>query len=88
MRGNLFPTTVYLDEKTRTQVERIAVTTGKPKAAIVREALASGLKQYHVSPSTTAKGLLELATWAEKHHVTGPTDLSQNMDTYLWQDDE
>ena len=86
MRGNLFPTTVYLDEETRNHVHRLAVTTGKPKAAIVREALATGLNQYHVPPPNGAKALLELATWAEENNVTGPKDLSQNLDSYLWED--
>jgi hypothetical protein len=48
MRGQLFPTTVYLDEDIRRQVARLAVATGKPKAVIVREVLAAGLKTYEV----------------------------------------
>ena len=51
MRDTLFPTTVYLDEATRKHVNRLSVTTGKPKADILREALVTGLKTYKSPPS-------------------------------------
>ena len=56
------------------QVDRLAVTTGKPKAAIVREALATGLKNYKVTPSKSAQAALDLIAWAEKEQITGPKE--------------
>lgn len=88
MRGNLFPTTVYLDDETRKQIHRLALTTGKPKAKIVREALTTGLQTYKAPPSNSVKAALDLIAWAEKNYITGPKDLSQNIDTYLWDDYE
>lgn len=32
----------------------------------------------------SAQGLLALAKWAEKEHVKGPKDLSENHDNYIW----
>ena len=87
MRGNLFPTTVYLDQETRKQVERLSLTTGKPKAAIVREALTTGLKTYQPTPSKSVKALLDLAEWAEKEGITGKvTDASTNHNKYAWEE--
>ena len=68
MRGKLFPTTVYLDPETRNKVHRLAVTTGKAKAVIVREALTAGLKLYKTSSPKSANALLDLAIWAEENN--------------------
>ncbi len=87
MRGNLFPTTVYLDQETRKQIERLALTTGKPKAAIVREALTTGLKTYQAKPSKSAQAVLDLIEWAEKEGITAKvTDLSTNHNKYAWEE--
>jgi hypothetical protein len=48
------------------------------------EALTTGLKSYSIEPVNDAHVLQELAAYAEKHHSTGPKDLSQNIDKYLW----
>ncbi len=84
MRGNLFPTTVYLDDNTRKHIQRLALTTGKPKAEVVREALTTGLRNYKAPPSPSAQAVLDLIEWAEEQHFTGPKDLSTNHNTYAW----
>ncbi len=58
--------------------------TGKPKEAVLREVVETGLKSYHPIPTKGIKALIDLAAWAEENHVTGPKDLSTNHNTYAW----
>lgn len=88
MRGNLFPTTVYLDDETRKQIHRLALVTRKPKAAVVREVLQTGLKSYKTPVSNDAKNLLTLAQKARLllKDEKLPKDLSKRHNTYLWKE--
>lgn len=86
MRGNLIPTTVYLDRETKRKVDLLALTMKKPKAAIVREALGEGLKVYNPPHNNSAQALLELAEEV-RELLKGeklPSDLSENHDYYTW----
>jgi hypothetical protein len=80
MRGNLHPTTVYLDEHLRIQIDALSATTGKPKAALMRDMMREGLKTLHV-PQSSAQSLLSLVGIIP----TGsglPKDLSVKHDYY------
>jgi hypothetical protein len=84
MRGNLIPTTVYLDKATKREVDILAIISRKPKAVIMRDALSIGLKNCKSERQDSKKGLLELVILTRKLNVRGPKDLSKNMDKYLW----
>ena len=78
--------TLKMNEATRARIEHLARMTGKPKEAVLREVVETGLKSYHTLPTKGVKALVDLAEWAEKHHVTGPRDLSTNHNTYAWEE--
>jgi hypothetical protein len=73
-----------VDEEIRKQIDMLQRITGKPEKTLMREVVKTGLRSYPVLPAKSINALLELATWAEKNNVTGPADLSQNLDAYLW----
>ena len=76
--------TLTINEKTREQIYTLVRRTGKPKEAVLREVVETGLKSYHPIPTKGIKALIDLAAWAEENHVTGPKDLSTNHNTYAW----
>jgi len=78
--------TLTINEATREQIDTLVRTTGKPKEAVLREVVETGLKSYHTIPTKGVKALVDLAAWAEKHNVTGPTDLSTNHNKYAWEE--
>lgn len=83
MRGNLFPTTVYLDSEQRKQIQLLSLTTKKPKAEITRQLIDEGLKTFKVQRTDSAKALLDLAGLIP----TGsglPKDLSEKHNEYAW----
>jgi hypothetical protein len=61
MRGNLFPTTVYLGPGQRKQIQLLALMTKTPKAKITRQLIDEGLKTITVQRTDIAKALLDLA---------------------------
>ena len=82
MRGNLHPTTVYLDDHLRQQIDVLSATTGKPKAALMRDMMREGLKTLHV-PQSSARSLLSLVSIIPKGSGL-PQDLSAKHDHYTW----
>jgi hypothetical protein len=84
MRGNLIPTTVYLDKPTKRQVDILAAMSSKPKAEIIRDVLAIGLQHYK-APKNGARALLEFADKARTilKDERLPQDLSTNHDDYF-----
>jgi hypothetical protein len=73
-----------INEATREQIDTLARKTGKPKEAVLREVVETGLKSYRTVPTKGVKALLDLAEWAEKNNVTAPSDLSANHNKYAW----
>lgn len=86
MRGNLYPTTVYLDEYLKKQVTLLSLATGRPKAEVIRQALRKGVKTIEVKPSVSSKALLDLAQEVRKllKNEKLPKDLSEKHDKYTW----
>ncbi len=58
----------------------IVISNNQPQFAIVSLEM---LKAMQVN-SQSAQGLLALGKWAEKEHINGPKDLSENHDKYIW----
>jgi hypothetical protein len=83
MRGNLFPTTVYLDQEQRKQIQLLSLTTKKPKAEITRQLIDEGLKIIKVQRTGSAKALLDLAGLIPAGSGL-PNDLSQKHNEYAW----
>jgi len=73
-----------ITEGTREQLDNLAHITGKPKDTVLLEVVETGLKNYQTTPTKGVKALLDLAQWAEEHHITGPSDLSTNHNKYAW----
>jgi hypothetical protein len=85
MRGNLFPTTVYLDDNLRKQIDVLSITSGKPKAAIMRKLMSEGIKVLQVQHTSSAQSLLSLVGIIPKGSGL-PKDLSTNHDKYAWEE--
>jgi hypothetical protein len=58
----------------------------KPEAAVIRELLELGLDKKR--PLSAGEALLGLARLGEKFGTSGPTDLSDRHDDYLYGDKE
>ena len=77
-------TYIYYPEELDKEIERFAAATKKSKATIIREALEEGLLTIKKHKAGGAEALLKIAELGKRINATGPTDLSSNMDTYLW----
>jgi predicted DNA-binding protein len=81
------PIAITVDEKTKRQIDNLARTSGKPKEAVIREVVETGLKSYQTTPSKSAKAILDVIEWAEKKQIrSGVTDLSTNHNKYAWEE--
>lgn len=63
-----------------TNTPTIVISNNQPQFAIVSLDM---LKTMQTNLKG-AQGLLALAKWAEKEHIKGPKDLSENHDKYIW----
>ncbi len=67
-------TTLYLPDELRTSLKQIAIQTGRPEAAVIREALAAYVAQ-HARPRPRTIGMAvggtvnatEIEDWLEKN---------------------
>lgn len=79
--------TVTLDETTQKQLEHLVRRTGKPKEAVLREVVETGLKSYPNTPTKSAQAVLDLIAWAEKNQIKSTVhDLSTNHNKYAWEE--
>lgn len=76
----MLQTTLYLPRELADQINRLALSMGKPKAQVIRDALIHGLQVIEPLPSKSAQALLKLAQVGGK----GPTDLAQHHNDYIW----
>ena len=80
-------TQVYLTEEQSQTIKRRSQQEQKPEAEIIRELLDNGLVASNTTKrKSTGETLIELATLGEKLGLKGPTDLSTNLDDYLYGD--
>jgi hypothetical protein len=76
-----------LDRDVQTEIEKLAVATGKQKEEVFRDVVKTGLQSYQPIPSKSMKAVIDLITWAEKEQITSETkDLSTNHNTYAWEE--
>jgi len=77
---------VYLTEDLNRRLRLLSQQQQKPEAEVIRETLEKGLKD---EPSmSTGEALLGLAELGKRLNLTGPTDLSERHDDYLYGDNE
>ena len=79
-------TNIYLTEEQEREINIRATIAKKPKAAILRNMIDQGLKTTPIQKSDSIKGFMQLAEIAKhyKGKLTGPKDLSANLDKYTW----
>ena len=76
-------TQIYLPRPLSQAIENEASRTGKPKAQVIRELLTKSLSQ--AAGTSAGDALLRLADLGTKLQVNGPSDLSTNLDNYLYE---
>lgn len=80
-------TQVYLTKELKQKIKLTALVEEKPEAEVIRETLEKGFEGPRKGKKYNAgKGLLKLATLGKKWGLKGPTDLSTNLDDYLYGD--
>jgi hypothetical protein len=82
----MLQTTLYLTQDLAQQIERLSLTTGQPKARILRDAIGRGLRTIQAPPSQSAQALWQLtqAVHQQLHDEALPSDLAARHDAYLW----
>ncbi len=77
---------VYLPPQLKNKIENLAKSQGTSQADVIRGAIEEGLGTVKFQDNTSAQGLVKLAQLGEKLQIKGPSDLSENLDKYLWDD--
>ena len=83
MQNNRVPTTVYLSEEQRTQIQRLSLAMQTPKAELTRVIIDKGIAAVKQERTGSAQALLALAGLI----ATGsglPPDLSERHNEYTW----
>jgi hypothetical protein len=71
-----------LDER----IKLVARQDHKSEAEVIRELLETGLQTKHQHTGSVGHALRGLAEIGKAAGATGPTDLSQNIDKYLYEE--
>jgi hypothetical protein len=79
-------TQVYLTEEQAQTIKLRSRQERKPEAQLIRELLDAGLSAGQMPRQSVGDALLELAELGKKLGASGPTDLSTNLDDYLYGD--
>lgn len=83
MQNNRIPTTVYLSEEQRHQIQRLSLTTQIPKAEMTRIIIDKGIEALKRERTGSAQALLSLAGLIP--HESGlPHDMSERHNEYTW----
>ena len=69
------------------QIKLVARKDHKSEATVIRELLETGLETTHQHTPSVGHALRHLAEIGKRAGATGPTDLSQNIDKYLYEED-
>lgn len=83
---HMIRTQIYLPKELYREVAFTAKREKKTKATVIREALGKGLIKKG-SKKNAGSVLLEIAVMAEKLKTKGPSNLSTNIDKYLYEND-
>jgi hypothetical protein len=81
-------THVYLTEEQAQTIKLRSKQEKKPEAQLIRELLDAGLSAGQAPRRSVGEAFLELAELGKKLGASGPTDLSTNLDDYLYGDKE
>ncbi len=77
---------IYLTRELDQHIHVLSRKQNKPESEVIRELLETGIKKQ---PSiSTGEALFGLATLGEKLGMSGPADLSDRHDDYLYGDDK
>jgi hypothetical protein len=68
------------------QINLLARKDHKSEASVIRELLATGLERKHQQTGSVGHALRQLAEIGKQAGATGPTDLSHNIDKYLYEE--
>ena len=68
------------------QIKLMARKDHKSEAEVIRTLLESGLQTKHQQAASIGQALRQLAKIGKQAGATGPTDLSQNIDKYLYEE--
>jgi Arc/MetJ-type ribon-helix-helix transcriptional regulator len=71
-----------LDER----IKLVARRDRKSEAEVIRELLESGLQAKHQDTGSVGHALRKLVEIGKEAGATGPTDLSRNIDKYLYEE--
>jgi hypothetical protein len=77
-------TMVYLPKQLKERVLVIANSQGTSQANVIRKALEEGLGTASFQSNASAQGLIKIGQLAQKLQAKGPSDLSENLDHYTW----
>ena len=69
------------------RIKLVAQKAHESEAEVIRELLETGLQTKHQHTASFAHALRGLADIGKQVGATGPTDLSQNIDKYLYKED-
>jgi hypothetical protein len=78
---------IYLIEDIERIIDVIAEQEQKNSSQVIRELIEDGIKRKH-QPATLGAALLGLAELGKKHTIEAPSDLSDNLDHYLYGDND
>lgn len=80
-------THVYLTENQSQAIKLRSRRDQRPEAEVLREIIDKGLTvEDSAARMSTGQSLLQLAELGKKYGAHGPTDLSTNLDDYLYGD--
>lgn len=80
-------THVYLTENQSQAIKLRSRRDQRPEAEVLREIIDKGLTvEDSTARMSTGQSLLQLAELGKKYGARGPTDLSTNLDDYLYGD--
>jgi len=83
MPNTLVPTTIYLNEEQRKQIQLLSLTTRTPKAEVTRLVIDKGIEVVQKERGGSAHALLALAGLIPKGSGL-PKDLSARHNEYTW----
>lgn len=82
-------TNLYLPQELYDEVERIAEQESKSKAETLREVIRKGVNQKKKArPNKSLEVMENIINLGKKYKLKGPTDLSEKIDEYLWDEHE
>lgn len=80
----MLKTYLYIPEQLEIKINQTAKSQNKSKAEVIRQALEKGITSISQQGTVSAQALLKIAEVGEKYLPKGPSDLSSNLDRYLW----